>query len=217
MQFTGKSTILKSMMIFQMFPPVLALVAIYALFDNIGKFISWMGIDSTVQLLWRPSGVWLCISGRSRATSDSIDKSLEEAAIVDGATTWQAFLYILLPLVCPSCRWYLSWRLSCPSPNTRLPQCYCSTKQTDAGGGGTTIPLRAELPLGDFAAASVLSGLPITLMFLYCQKWLVGGLTAGGQGLTLFSHSSSVECDRLQQPEPVFCTDQSRQSLGRYF
>ena len=33
---------------------------------------------------------------------------------------------------------------------------------------------------GDFAAAAVLSGLPITVIFLYCQKWIVGGLTAGG-------------------------------------
>jgi len=33
---------------------------------------------------------------------------------------------------------------------------------------------------GDFAAAAVLSGLPITVVFLYCQRWIVGGLTAGG-------------------------------------
>ncbi|OBX34413.1 maltose transport system permease protein MalG [Halomonas elongata] len=33
---------------------------------------------------------------------------------------------------------------------------------------------------GDFAAAAVLSGLPITLVFLLCQRWIVGGLTAGG-------------------------------------
>jgi maltose/maltodextrin transport system permease protein len=32
---------------------------------------------------------------------------------------------------------------------------------------------------GDFAAAAVLSGMPITVVFLYCQRWIAGGLTAG--------------------------------------
>ena len=42
----GKAPILKSMLIFQMFPPVLSLVAIYALFDQLGQYVSWLGINS---------------------------------------------------------------------------------------------------------------------------------------------------------------------------
>lgn len=46
MRFGGKAPILKGMLIFQMFPPVLSLVAIYALFDQLGQHVSWLGVNS---------------------------------------------------------------------------------------------------------------------------------------------------------------------------
>lgn len=181
MKFTGKSTILKSMMIFQMFPPVLALVAIYALFDNIGKFISWMGIDSHGAVIVASLGGMAMHIWTIKGYFDSIDKSLEEAAIVDGATTWQAFLYILLPLSVPilSVVFILAFIMSITEYPIASVLLLNESKLTLAVGAQQYLYEQNYL-WGDFAAASVLSGLPITLMFLYCQKWLVGGLTAGG-------------------------------------
>ncbi|MBJ6915418.1 maltose ABC transporter permease MalG, partial [Vibrio cholerae] len=46
MKFKGKNTILKAMMIFQMFPAVLALVALYALFDKLGQYIPFLGLNT---------------------------------------------------------------------------------------------------------------------------------------------------------------------------
>jgi maltose/maltodextrin transport system permease protein len=96
---------------------------------------------------------------------ESIDASLEEAAIVDGATTWQAFFHILLPMSVPILA--VVFILAFITSVTEYPIASVLLMDVD------------KLTLS-VAAAAVLSGLPITAVFLYCQKWIVGGLTAGG-------------------------------------
>lgn len=69
LRFRGKSTILQGMLIFQMFPAVLALVAIYALFNKIGDYIPWLGLNTHGGLILAYMGALPCTSGPSRATS----------------------------------------------------------------------------------------------------------------------------------------------------
>ena len=112
---------------------------------------------------------------------DSIDRSLEEAAIVDGATTWQAFRYILLPLSVPILvvvfiLAFIMTIMEYPMASVLL----VDTDKLTLAVGAQQYLYEQNYLWGDFAAAAVLSGLPITLIFLYCQKWIVGGLTAGG-------------------------------------
>jgi len=112
---------------------------------------------------------------------ESIDGSLEEAAIVDGATTWQAFFHILLPMSVPILA--VVFILAFITSVTEYPIASVLLMDVDK----LTLAVGAQQYLypqnylwGDFAAAAVLSGLPITVVFLYCQRWIVGGLTAGG-------------------------------------
>ncbi|HBC00126.1 MAG TPA: maltose transporter permease, partial [Pseudomonas sp.] len=102
-------------------------------------------------------------------------------AIVDGATTWQAFFYILLPMSVPILA--VVFILAFITSVTEYPIASVLLMDVDK----LTLSVGAQQYLypqnylwGDFAAAAVLSGLPITAVFLYCQKWIVGGLTAGG-------------------------------------
>ncbi|WP_020407309.1 maltose ABC transporter permease MalG [Hahella ganghwensis] len=181
MRFKLKSTILKSMLIFQMFPPVLSLVALYALFDQIGNHISWLGIDTHGAVILASLGGMALHIWTIKGYFESIDRSLEEAAIVDGATTWQAFRYILLPLSVPilAVVFILAFIMNImeyPIASILL----LNVDNLTLAVGAQQYLYEQNYLWGDFAAAAVLSGLPITVIFLYCQKWIVGGLTAGG-------------------------------------
>lgn len=181
MRFAGKAPILKGMLILQMFPPVLSLVALYALFDRLGQYVSWLGINSHGALIVASLGGVALHIWTIKGYFESVDGSLEEAAMVDGASTWQAFRHILLPLSVPILMvvFILAFIMSImeyPMASVLL----LDESQLTLAVGAQQYLADHNQRWGDFAAAAVLSGLPITVAFLLCQRWIVGGLTAGG-------------------------------------
>ena len=160
---------------------VLSLVALYALFDQIGNHVSWLGLNTHGAVIVASLGGMALHIWTIKGYFDSIDRSLEEAAIVDGATTWQAFRYILLPLSVPILvvvfiLAFIMTIMEYPMASVLL----VDTDKLTLAVGAQQYLYEQNYLWGDFAAAAVLSGLPITVIFLYCQKWIVGGLTAGG-------------------------------------
>ncbi len=113
---------------------------------------------------------------------ESIDSSLEEAAALDGATPWQAFRLVLLPLSVPILA--VVFILSFIMVIGEVPVASLLLSDVDsytlAVGMQQYLYPQNYLWGGDFAAAAVLSAVPITAVFLLAQRWLVGGLTAGG-------------------------------------
>ncbi|WP_413699906.1 maltose ABC transporter permease MalG [Psychromonas sp. KJ10-10] len=101
MQFAGKKALLEGMLIFQMFPAVLALVALYALFDKVGQYIPFLGLNTHGGLIFAYLGGIALHVWTIKGYFETIDKSLEEATSLDGATPWQTFRMILLPLSVP--------------------------------------------------------------------------------------------------------------------
>ncbi len=181
MRFKGRVLILKSMFIFQMFPAVLALVAYYALFDRIGAYIPWLGLNTHPGLIFAYLGGIALHVWTIKGYFETIDPSLEESAMLDGASPWQAFRLILLPLSVPILA--VVFILAFIAAITEVPLASILLQNTDK----LTLAVGAQQYLypqnylwGDFAAAAVLSGFPITIVFLLAQRWLVGGLTAGG-------------------------------------
>ncbi|MGF1804873.1 maltose ABC transporter permease MalG [Aliivibrio sifiae] len=181
LRFKGKETILKGMMIFQMFPAVLALVALYALFDKLGQYIPFLGLNTHGGLVFAYLGGIALHVWTIKGYFETIDNSLEEAAALDGATPWQAFRLVLLPLSVPILA--VVFILSFIGVITEVP--VASLLLSDVNSYTLAVGMQQYLYpqnylWGDFAAAAVLSALPITLVFLLAQKFLVGGLTAGG-------------------------------------
>ena len=181
MRFTGRTLILKAMLIFQMFPAVLALVAYYALFDRIGQFMPWLGLNTHPGLIFAYLGGIALHVWTIKGYFETIDQSLEESAMLDGASPWQAFRLILLPLSVPILA--VVFILAFIAAITEVPLASILLQNMDK----LTLAVGAQQYLypqnylwGDFAAAAVLSGFPITVVFLLAQRWLVGGLTAGG-------------------------------------
>ncbi|AYF35447.1 maltose ABC transporter permease MalG [Vreelandella alkaliphila] len=181
MRFKGKEPLLKGMLIFQMFPAVLSLVALYALFDRLGQFVGWLGINTHGALIVASLGAVALHIWTIKGYFESIDGSLEEAAMVDGASTWQAFRYILLPLSIPILMvvFILAFVMSIMEYPMASVLLVDEHKLTLAVGAQQYLADHNQR-WGNFAAAAVLSGLPITVAFLVCQRWIIGGLTAGG-------------------------------------
>ncbi|MBK1689834.1 maltose ABC transporter permease MalG [Rubrivivax gelatinosus] len=181
LKFRFKTQILNSMLLLQMFPAVLALVAIYAIFEAIGSYVPWLGIETHAGLIVAYLGGVAMHIWTIRGYFDTIPVEIEECAKVDGATHWQAFRYVLLPMAVPILMVvfvlaFIGAVIEYPVASILLRQEHNLTLAV----GSKYFLYEQRYLWGDFAAAAVLSGLPITLVFLFAQKWIVSGLTAGG-------------------------------------
>ena len=181
LKFRFKTPILNSMMLLQMFPAVLALVAIFAIFETIGEYVTWLGVETHAGLILAYLGGVAMHIWTIRGYFDTIPVEIEECAKVDGATHWQAFQYVLLPMAVPILMVvfvlaFIGGIIEYPVASILLRQ---EANLTLAVGSKYYLYEQKYL-WGDFAAAAVLSGLPITVVFLFAQRWIVSGLTAGG-------------------------------------
>jgi maltose/maltodextrin transport system permease protein len=181
LKFAGKRTLLNSMLVLQMFPVAVALVAIYAIFEGIGQFLPWMGIETHTGLVVAYLGGVATHVWTIKGYFDTIPVDIEENAKVDGATHWQAFRLVLLPMAVPILMVvfvlaFIGTIIEYPVASVLLRE---EPNLTLAVGSKFYLYDQKYL-WGDFAAAAVLSGLPITLVFLAAQRWIVSGLTSGG-------------------------------------
>ena len=181
MKFGGKGPLLNSMLLLQMFPPVLALVGIFAIFDTIGNYVPGLGVEShSAVILAYVGGIALHI-WTIRSYFYTIPVEIEESANVDGASQFQSFLYILLPMALPILM--VVFVLAFIGAMIEYPIASILLRQVDhltLAVGSRYFLYEQKYLWGDFAAAAVLSGIPITVVFLLAQRWIVSGLTAGG-------------------------------------
>ncbi len=181
LKFARKQVILNSMLLLQMFPVAVALVAIYAIFEGIGTQIPWLGIETHAGLVVAYLGGVAMHIWTIKGYFETIPVEIEENAKVDGATHWQAFRHVLLPMAVPILMVvfvlaFIGTIIEYPVASILLRE---EPNLTLAVGSKFYLYEQKYL-WGDFAAAAVLSGLPITLVFLFAQRWIVSGLTAGG-------------------------------------
>ena len=181
MKFAHKSLILNSMLLLQMFPVAVALVAIFAIFEGIGSNVPWLGIETHASVIVAYLGGVAMHIWTIKGYFETIPTEIEECAKVDGATHWQAFRLVLLPMAVPILMVvfvlaFIGVIIEYPVASILLRE---EANLTLAVGSKYYLYEQRYL-WGDFAAAAVLSGLPITLVFLVAQKWIVSGLTAGG-------------------------------------
>ncbi len=181
MKFARKQALLNSMLLLQMFPVAVALVAIYAIFEGIGTQLPWLGIETHAGLIVAYLGGVAMHIWTIKGYFDTIPLEIEENAKVDGATHWQAFRHVLLPMAVPILMVvfvlaFIGTIIEYPVASILLRE---EPNLTLAVGSKFYLYEQKYL-WGDFAAAAVLSGLPITLVFLLAQKWIVSGLTSGG-------------------------------------
>jgi len=182
-RFRGRRLGLLAMLLVQMFPAIMAMVAIYLFLLAIGRQVPWLGLNTHIGLIMVYLGgamgfnTWLM-----KGYFDTIPRSLEESAMMDGATHFQAFLWIIVPLVRPILAVIAILVFIGTYGDFLLPSILLTgTEQyTFAVGLRLFITGEFEHRWGIFAAAALLGAVPITVVFLLLQDFIVSGLTRGG-------------------------------------
>ena len=182
LKFKGKRAGLQALLLVQMFPSVLALSAIYVIMERVFVFAPQWGLGTLGGLVLVYLGgsmgvnIWLM-----KGFVDSIPLELDEAAKVDGASAMQTYWQIFVPLAMPilSVVTLLSFiglfnefimaRLFLPETENR----------TVAVGLQGFIGGQYSQNWGPFAAGSLLASVPIIIVFMSLQRYIIGGLTAG--------------------------------------
>ena len=175
--FSGRYTMLLVFIFIQMFPGFLGLVAIYALMSNLNLLGTYTGLVLAYSGGIISFGTWVY-----KGFLESISKSLEEAALIDGASKWQAFIKILLPLSAPMFVFIFLLQFVGTYSEFILANLLLTGTQSWTVGMGlrnfTTAQFQTKWGL--FAAASVLGSIPILAIFYGFQRYFVSGYTAGG-------------------------------------
>jgi maltose/maltodextrin transport system permease protein len=181
LHFKFRSTTLSSLLILQMFPMVLALAAIYVILDFLGQYLPALGLNTHPGLILVYLGgisgyIWML-----KGYFDTIPVSMEESATIDGATQFQTFTQILLPMSLPIFAVVFILSFIAFMSDYAVASIVLQTREnwTLAVGANSFLAEHQKL-WGRFAALAVLSGVPITVMFMVCQKYVVSGLTSGG-------------------------------------
>ena len=180
-RFRGRVPLLDTLFIIQMFPTTLALVALYAIFDSLGDVSPALGIDSHGALvLVYLSAITLHI-WTIKGYFDNLDPALDKAAQIDGATPWQTFRLVFLPLAVPIVAVVFVLAFIGFINDYPIASVLIRSQEKMTLAVGSRLYLNDFQYLwGDFAAAAILSGVPITIVFLIAQRYLVSGLAEGG-------------------------------------
>ncbi len=182
LKFKGKKFGIQLLLLIQMFPAILALAAVYVIMERVFKFAPGLGIGTQAGLILVYLGgamgvnIWLL-----KGFVDSIPAELDEAAKIDGASAMQTYWQIFVPLAAPvlavvsllsfigTFNEFILARLFLIEVESR----------TVAVGLQQFIGGQFSQNWGPFAAGSIIASIPIVVIFLSLQKYIVSGLTAG--------------------------------------
>jgi arabinogalactan oligomer/maltooligosaccharide transport system permease protein len=188
LRFRGREILMIAILAVLMLPAVASIAPLFIMLNSVkldlpvlGQFNlrqSLLGVGLAVVSGALPFAIW-----NLKGYLDTIPKELEEAAAVDGCTRNQSFFRIVLPLATPALAvtaflgfvsgwtefYFVSIFLNDPSQGYTLS--LALNKMVGAFG---------QTPWSDFAAFSILFALPVSVVFFFFQRYIVGGLAVGG-------------------------------------
>ena len=175
-QFKGRKTGLMTILIISMFPTFLSMTAIYTLFWNFGLLNKPYALVIIYASGAIPYNVWLV-----KGYLDGIPKDIDEAAYIDGSTYFHTFTRIILPLSKPIITYCAVSQFMSPWMDYILPNLLLSSDEnkTLAVGLFSMISGKENSNFTMFAGGAVLIAVPITILFMFFQKYLVQGISAG--------------------------------------
>lgn len=182
LRYRGRRIGLLAILLVQLFPNTLALVALFLLLKQIGEFLPGLGLNTHGGLILIYSGgalgfnTWLM-----KGYFDTIPRELDEAALIDGATHFQVFHAILLPLVRPILAVIGILSFIGTYSDFLLARVMLKSSENYTLAVGMTLFIRGQYTRewGVFAAAALMGAMPIVLIFLVLQRQLIGGLSRG--------------------------------------
>lgn len=181
-RFRLRRGLLLSIFLIQVFPNSLTMVATFLLLQQIGQQVPSFGLNSHGGLILVYLGgamgvnTWLM-----KGFFDTVPRELDESARIDGASDWQIFWRIILPLVRPVLVVVGMITFIAAYSDFLIPQIVIQDRNQFTLAVGLGLFTRTEFSQnwGLFAAGAVIGALPIVTIYLLLQDQLVGGLTAG--------------------------------------
>ncbi|MGC8705183.1 MAG: ABC transporter permease subunit [Athalassotoga sp.] len=182
LRFRGRKYGLIGILLIQMFPTMMAMVALYLLLNFIGKFLPFLGLNTLGGLTFLYIGGGIAFnSWLIKGFFDTIPMELEEAAMVDGATRYQTFWRIILPLSAP----VLAVTMILGFIGNYGDYILASIVMTGLNNYTFAVGLQTfstgaySSNWGLMTTAALIGMIPILALFLSLQKFIVGGLTQG--------------------------------------
>jgi arabinogalactan oligomer/maltooligosaccharide transport system permease protein len=175
-RFPGRRAGMMSFLVSQMFPGVLTLIPLYII------IVQWLGLGSTrlgLVVVYAttsvPFSVWML-----KGYFDTIPRELEEAAIMEGAGPGKIFWSIVLPLAMPAIAITALFSFMTAWNEFILAATFMDQEAMYTAPVGLRFFVGGfQQQWGYFAAGSIIVSIPVVVLFLYLQRFLVSGLTAG--------------------------------------
>ena len=175
-RFKGKRAGLLSILILQMFPSFMGMMATYNILWQLNLLDTHFGLILTYAAGQVPYNTWLV-----KGYLANIPRSLDEAAKLDGASNLRIFTQIVLPLMKPILIFVALSQFITPWMDFIFPRMILSSpeKKTLAIGLYDMINANTNNNFTTFAAGAILVAVPITILYVCLQKYLIQGVTAG--------------------------------------
>ena len=182
LKFKGKKAGIQILLLIQMFPAILALSAVYVIMERVYTFAPGIGLGTQAGLILIYLGgamgvnIWLL-----KGFVDSIPTELDEAAKIDGATPVQTYWLIFVPLAAPVLAVVALLSFIGTFNEFILARLFLvdMESRTVAVGLQQFIGGQFSENWGPFAAGSIIASIPIVIIFLSLQRYIISGLTAG--------------------------------------
>lgn len=175
-RFPGRRTGMMSFLVSQMFPGTLTLIPLYII------IVQWLGLGSSrigLVLIYATTAIPFCV-WMLKGYFDTIPRELEESALIEGASTGTIFWRIVLPLAKPAVAITALFSFMTAWNEFILAATFMDKEEMYTAPVGLRFFVGGfSQQWGYFAAGSVIVSIPVVVLFLYLQRYLVSGLTAG--------------------------------------
>lgn len=170
-RFKGRKMIMKTTLILGMFPSFMGMIAVYIIMTQFGLINKMWGLI----LIYSANAPMGYLT--QKGFFDTISSSIDEAARIDGATNFQVFMKINLPLSMPIIVYTALTSFTFPWSDFILPKLLL--KEKDLYTVAVGLMSLGETEFARFAAGSVFVAVPIVILYFCLQRFLVNGMTAG--------------------------------------
>jgi len=174
-KFRGREQAMFSFLLVQMFPGIIILVPYYLVMKTLGLLNTSMGLILAYSVTALPLCVWML-----KGFFDTVPRELEEAALLDGCSQAQVFRRVILPLSLPAVAVTALFSFLAAWNEYLLALTFMSDNEKFTLPVGLASMIMSKNPMwGDFAAASLLVSIPVVILFIVFQRFLIEGLSAG--------------------------------------
>jgi multiple sugar transport system permease protein len=175
LRWRGANFFGSSVLIAYLMPPIMMFIPMYQIFTSLKLTNSLLGLMVAYPIFGLPFATWLMMGYYA-----SIPKEMEEAAMIDGCNHFQAFWKVVLPLVMPAMMAAAMFSITLAWKEFIFAFIFLSKERLFTLTIGMAQMIVGDvLPWGELSAAALLMSIPVAILYIAGQRFMVAGLTAG--------------------------------------